>query len=852
MKDSWLASWRWYAWALLFGVILAGSAAKAATVVFAKDDIAINQPIQVEMPAAAISDADYAAGKLTVYIRVDAACNNWTIYGQQRPVKLSNSTGEYPTVTVPEYAHYGCIPNGQPLILEFPLPAERDSADPLQLTIGEGICSWEKPAGKFDLEIWTGLRLDGKATVDKMNRNCIITLNDLGEAVDSYSYAFPDKQVKSKSNIVRRRLSGNRPFEVKCTALLKDGSTIEKLILVEPHEELIPPPIPEGEILVGLCVYNDSIEKNPENHPEDFELYKRSNHDEIALLTEEGEVNLIVPWFHPTVEEVAAAAAKGIYMMTIYQRCSPEANRQYRLAGQERYWLNNNIGEYASYLYQEESSAKACKINTTGNLEECRDFFINQFIKNGVDSYHNCYPYVFSTSGSTLATYEMAGGMDFILCELYALGAQNLAWSSAEMRGAARKWQPEFWGGWLAAEWQSCNVPYLAPQKYHMLRVGLYQQYLMGSRITILESGSQSTQAGLYTAPSDPQFPKRNYNCTEEPVKSYKKEMTDFYDFVKNNPRSGGTPETRMASVLGNCGSFVGLYIDWFPAFSQYAQSRENPNWLYGDPERTDVAVQQTIFPVPSDALGEYRNSWIGGSPYGQCDVVNIDDETRPGDIDRYSFLFYGGWNSMTPKIMKILRSYVENGGTLFISMPHFSTRLDREYKNYTVEDLVGGGDLAALCDLKVVGREIGSGLLKSDEMAIDATLAQEPIAEVVAGEGVETVIAAGERPFLVREKIGDGEIYVLLTWEYAGKESLASSYKQILVALADRQAGDIRVREAERGDNAPQYIAYAVWPEAIYLLNTDCMRERTFIFDDRGRTETIILQPMEFRAIQR
>ena len=206
----------------------------------------------------------------------------------------------------------------------------------------------------------------------------------------------------------------------------------------------------------------------------------------------------------------------------------------------------------------------------------------------------------------------------------------------------------------------------------------------------------------------------------------------------------------------------------------------------------------------------------------------------------------------MTPEIMKILRSYVENGGTLFISMPHFSTRLDREYKNYTVEDLVGGGDLAALCDLKVVGREIGSGLLKSDEMAIDATLAQEPIAEVVAGEGVETVIAAGERPFLVREKIGDGEIYVLLTWEYAGKESLASSYKQILAALADRQAGDIRVREAERGDNAPQYIAYAVWPEAIYLLNTDCMRERTFIFDDRGRTETITLQPMEFRAIQR
>ncbi|WP_176012452.1 hypothetical protein [Victivallis sp. Marseille-Q1083] len=804
----------------------------------------------MRLPDHAVRDQDYEKGFLSVYFLVNQA---WTVNGRdENAIRLADSQAEYLTVTAPKWDDYGCLSGNRVFQLDFPLPAQRNPADPLRLVIPGGIRNWSQNAPTA-VEIWTGPRLDGHSFVDKMNRNCIIALNDLGDEVETYHYEFPGRTLVSESPTARRRLNGSRPFSVTCRAKLTDGGWLEKTVAVTPHEKTTAVPLPDDEILVGLCVYRYSEDKRENANPPSFVTYKHQPEKEIELLIEEAGTNLIVPWFNPPVASVAAAAEKGIHMMTIYQTCAPEKNLEYTEAGKNYFWLNNNIGEYASYLYQDEHCLPQ-GVNQSGDLAVCCDFFINDYIRRGVERYHDVYPYIFSTSGSTLANYELAGGVDFMLCELYALGAQNLAWSSAEMRGAARKWQPEFWGGWLAAEWQSCNVPYLAPQKYHMLRVGLYLQYLMGSRIIILESGSQSTQAGEYTQPLDPKaaYPHRDYNSDDEPVKNYKKEMTDFYDFVKSNPRSGGTPETRMASVLGNCGSFVGLYIDWFAAFSQHAQAKQNPNWLYGDPERTDVAVQQTIFPVPSDALGEYRNSWIGGSPYGQCDVVNIDDETRPGDIDRYSFLFYGGWNSMTPKIMKILRSYVENGGTLFISMPHFSTRLDREYKNYTVEDLVGGGDLAALCDLKVVGREIGSGLLKSDEMAIDATLAQEPIAEVVAGEGVETVIAAGERPFLVREKIGDGEIYVLLTWEYAGKESLASSYKQILVALADRQAGDIRVREAERGDNAPQYIAYAVWPEAIYLLNTDCMRERTFIFDDRGRTETIILQPMEFRAIQR
>ncbi|MDY0096494.1 MAG: hypothetical protein RBT80_27670 [Candidatus Vecturithrix sp.] len=815
-------------------------------------DIPLSTPIEVVLPEKAILDADYAAGKVTVSICVSAERNAWTVYSQDKPVMLSNSKQEFKTVSLPQWEHYGCIGSGRVLALDFPLPDNRDPDDPLKLTIGKGICSWEKPDGRFDIEIWTGPRLFGQVWIDRMNRNCIVILNDLGDIVQEYRYEFPDGILTTRRNTCRHRLQGDAPFDINIAAVLKGGSELKARLKAIPHETTTPQPLKDGEILVGLCVYVETEEKRISDHPDGFVLYQRDRHEEMQLLIKEAGVNLIVPWFNPKIEHVGAAAEKGIYTMTIYQHCSEADNSAYIKAGKHRNWLNNNIGEYASYLYQGEDSAKACNINTTGNLMDCREFFINEFIRRGVQNYHRTYPYIFSTSGSTLGCYEMAGGIDFILCELYALGAQNLAWSSAEMRGAARKWKPEFWGGWLAAEWQSCQIPYKAPQKYDMLKVGLYQQYLMGSHIIILESGSQSTQAGEHTAPSDSKYPKRNYNSTEAPVKSYKEEMTEFYKFVKANPRSKGTPETRMAMALGNCGGFVGLYIDWFAVFGQHAQARDNSNWLYGDPERTDVAVQDVIFPRPSDALGEYPNQWIGGSPFGQCDIVNIDEETRVSDIARYPFIFYGGWNTMTEEIMGTLRSYVEKGGTLFISLPHFSTRLDREHKTYGVNDLINDGDLSQLLDVKITQCRTGVGSLSGKEFQLNGMVENEPLADIEGGPAVETMIAAGECPFLIRQKIGNGTVYMLLTWEYPGKTSLAQYYKQILAGLARKFIGDVRITSVNNDDKAIEYIAYAIWPEAIYLLNTDCMNERTFILESMNGKDIITLKPTEFVVIPR
>ena len=97
-----------------------------------------------------------------------------------------------------------------------------------------------------------------------------------------------------------------------------------------------------------------------------------------------------------------------------------------------------------------------------------------------------------------MSCYELAGGIDYICNELWAIGAQNRA-HNAEARGAARRWKPDYWCGWNAHEWQTCAIPYHTEQKFDSCYVGFLQEYIFGTSLIVLESGAQGTQAWKYT-----------------------------------------------------------------------------------------------------------------------------------------------------------------------------------------------------------------------------------------------------------------------------------------------------------------------------------------------------------------
>ena len=374
----------------------------------------------------------------------------------------------------------------------------------------------------------------------------------------------------------------------------------------------------------------------------------------------------------------------------------------------------------------------------------------------------------------------------------------------------------------------------------------------------ILESASQTTQAGAYTKGSG----KRNSGYSDHAPVRYRQEMRDFYRYVREHPRVTGIPESRLALVLGHCDSFVGHFIDWLPQWGQFAQARTNANWLYGTPERSWLAAQNVLFPTPAGATGPYANAWLGGSPFGQVDICQIDRLTTIDDLSKYKGLAYAGWNSMNTEITAVLSQYVQQGGRLLICLPHLSTRLDREYRRYDVDDLIGNGNLLALVPVTVKGSKslatqptFADKNLTAPAPSVLATLKDERVADVAVGPDAEVLCGTPDAPVVVRFRQGRGEIILLLTWEYPGKPSIAGLYQHLLAEFASSLHGEVYVTET--GEAEPRsgpntaFIAYATYPDRTYLLNMDTQSPHSFWLHRGTQTSLLTLRPAELREAQ-
>ena len=264
--------------------------AHGEVMLFSTDHVELRKRIEVPLPQGAVREKDYKKGKLIVSMTVDAP---WTMEGRdENAIRLKGASGEYLTTTKAPWHDYGELRANTVFQLEFPLPTQ---PEPLTFIIPDGVKQWSKTRPEA-VSIWTGPRLEGHAVVDKMNRNCIVALADLGEEADSYEFTFPGRTVKGKSSTARCRLKGRKePFQVVCKAFLTDGTILQRMFDVVPHETIMQPPLKEDELLVGLCVYRASShkEKRVKENPEGWRRYPRSQEEEISGLIEEGGVNLM-------------------------------------------------------------------------------------------------------------------------------------------------------------------------------------------------------------------------------------------------------------------------------------------------------------------------------------------------------------------------------------------------------------------------------------------------------------------------------------------------------------------------------------------------------------------------------
>ena len=558
------------------------------------------------------------------------------------------------------------------------------------------------------------------------------------------------------------------------------------------------------------------------------------------------------------------AKTNGVHVMTIYGDQDAARTKELREAWGPLY-LGNNIGEYAGFLYQDEKSYfkdwPKCR-----DLKEAHDWLVGEMLaaprkRQLARAEQGREPHLFSTSGSPLACYELDGGIDYICNEMYAVGCGNLAYATAEARGATRRRGGDWWSAWLAHEWQTCwpRVPYGVKQKYDSLLVGLKEMWLMGTSMMVLESGSQSTQAHDYTPPDGAmsafKTPKQEYDG--EVPKAYRRTMREFYRWTKAHPRAKGSPRVAAALLIGNYDGYVGMTHDIFAVYGQHHLAATNANWKVGAPEFTWEAVMETFFPRPPDCLRPYANGWLGGTPHGQVDVVNADDALTVAQLARYRAVAFGGWNTMTPKIAQTLRDYAAQGGTVVLCVPQLSARLDREYADYLVDDLV-----QAVPGVTVKAPEtvediliVADGAPAFLKVAYPAHLSVKlRVAGAELGENVETLASLGRKPYLVRARHGKGAFLLALAWDYPAarreREEFPSFragfrldfWKTLLTGVARGVQEDCVV-----GDDAA-YVNWAAYDDRWYFLNADCVRPRTITF----RGERLTLAPGELKEILR
>jgi len=594
---------------------------------------------------------------------------------------------------------------------------------------------------------------------------------------------------------------------------------------------------------------------------------------------------------------IQKAAEKEIYTLLIYVNANKQWSGQFQDAG--KYYLGYDFGERYTFRL-DEASIKDKKLEEV-TLRMLGDDLIDR-VRQHVDERHAAgWGNVMATSCNFYIDYEIAAGADVPLLEDFAFQHLNLA--SALSRGLYRQFNLPLWGSHMAHEHYSW-IPNASEHKWNLLKAAMYQKYMSGCKIIINESGNWFVEASLcedspkfefprvplahsdvdwggakpvkfipYIEEAQKYFSKINYDA---PIpRRYRKEISDFYDFVKANGTPQGQPESTLAIAKGNNDLCNHRFSPQYAIAGAYALADKNPAWFEGVPERGWEIVKKVFYPTPN-IIDPYENAFLSGTPFGQVDIVSfVQDKMDAAFLNaHYKALLFAGWNTSSNAQYEILKSYVVSGGILFISIPQLSTNTTRNFGDYDVNELVNGGDFSELCGVKVLSRgkriywatapdnnsELGFtfprrlGILATPMGNVEIT---DPNIEILAVDDEEA------DPLVLRHKLGKGEVYFLNSWAYPGAFDQdfgpgSTRHSPGLVGMiyrhiAKRTRGTVWITDdKDEPREECEYINVSYFPEAqkIYLFNIDFQQPHSCYLHQPGKVDYIELKPGEFRSI--
>ncbi len=433
--------------------------------------------------------------------------------------------------------------------------------------------------------------------------------------------------------------------------------------------------------------------------------------------------------------------------------------------------------------------------------------------------------------------YAYMAGFDVIRHETF-VGHSQLLLPNA--RGAARAFDKVLWGAHIASQHNAQPELEYGIRRYYL---GVYQPYMMGAGFLFEE---------------DSQF---QYFCTDKMVRGdylpreKNRIMKEFLKYSKTHPRKG-RPLVDIAVLQGrfappisglSCANNGGVSGDAFenenyPVWAHYGNGRWS--WGYRQPEKGLHLLEQLapgifLTPLMQDTVNNRK--FFSGSPRGEFDFLPVQASAEC--MSDYRLLLLLDWHTMKVdgEDYEKLLSYAQRGGTVFLSVPQLTTRVDREFLMDMKDlQLYNGGDVRTLCGVRVGARsnaEVSDGVFCGEWQGtapLDFAGIRRPnvdenedgpcrLAEIeLCGAEVVVEDRVGGQPLVVRHRVGRGWVYLLCTYAYPGHERLKSLMPAVLDKLIT-QTAEHHVRLA--GDCEDIYMS--VWgepgcPDKLYLLNTD------------------------------
>ena len=444
-------------------------------------------------------------------------------------------------------------------------------------------------------------------------------------------------------------------------------------------------------------------------------------------------------------------------------------------------------------------------------------------------------------SGGTRCAY--LAGFDVIRHETFVC---HHALILSNARGNARAFGKNNWGVHIAS--QHAHQPEFEPgiRRYFL---GMYLPWVYGSTFAFEEDS-------LFA----------HYKCTRMAGDDYhtrmKQEITrGFYKYSSTHPREGENavdiailqgryaPPFNGISSANNNGDNT-FSDDDFPVWGH--KGRKEKNWGFRQPEKgfhlLDV-LTPGIYVTPLKQNNKKVRKFFGGNPYGEYDQLPV--EAPQNIFDKYKLVAVLNWHTMEMRVngevndYDKLIGYVKSGGTLFVSVPHFTTRSDRDFLTDMNDlKLYNNGDISELCGVKVIGKseaEYSSAVINdcaSDFFNISGfkeKLIRKPnkdenedgeckVADIVmcGSEAIITDKNSG-KPLVTRYKLGNGTVYLLNTFAFPGHEKLKYFMHGFFKTLCKNIHNKADVVVCDQSSE----VYSSVWKSGeksgkIYLLNTD------------------------------